>query len=81
MIVLATAAAFIGGLTADAFARGGGGFGAGALRAVEVVAALCAILLLSWDHRPRRRSRRVRLLFAIRDRPSGLAAIFGERPM
>jgi hypothetical protein len=30
MIVLATAAAFIGGLTADAFARGGGGFGAGA---------------------------------------------------
>jgi hypothetical protein len=30
MIVLATAAAFIGGLTADAFARGGSGFGAGA---------------------------------------------------
>jgi hypothetical protein len=30
MIVLATAAAFTGGLTADAFARGGGGFGSGA---------------------------------------------------
>ncbi len=30
MIVLATAAAFVGGLTADAFARGGGGWGAGA---------------------------------------------------
>ena len=30
MIVLATAVALTGGLTADAFARGGGGFGAGA---------------------------------------------------
>jgi hypothetical protein len=48
MIVLATATALTGGLTADAFARGGGG------SAAEVVAALCAILLLSWDHRPRR---------------------------
>jgi hypothetical protein len=47
--------------------------------AAEVVAALCAILLLSWDHRPRRCPRRVRLLFAIRYRPSGLDAIFGER--
>jgi hypothetical protein len=30
MIVLATAAALTGGLTADALARGGGGFGGGA---------------------------------------------------
>ena len=63
MIVLATAAALTGGLTADAFARGGGGGGGVDTVAVsavaliwgaEVVAALCAILLLSWDHRPRR---------------------------
>ena len=58
MIVLATAAALTGGLTADAFARGGGGGGGVDTVAVSAVAliwaAVCAILLLSWDHRPRR---------------------------
>ena len=36
MIVLAMAAALTGGVTADAFARGGGGFGAGAGRGAFV---------------------------------------------
>ena len=53
VIVLAITAALTGGLTADALARGGVSAVA-LIWGAEVVAALCAIPLLSWDHRPRR---------------------------
>ena len=58
VIVLAITAALTGGLTADALARGAVDTAAVSAAALiweaEVVAALCAIPLLSWDHRPRR---------------------------
>ena len=57
MIVLAMAAALTGGLTADAFARGGGGgggFGAGAHMGGGGRGGFVRNPTTFWDHRPRR---------------------------
>ena len=44
MIVLATAAALTGGLTADAFARGGGGGGGGKIGRASCRERVCSVV-------------------------------------